>query len=94
MGGAEPDRMPDYEVTFARSARRELEELALPLSTRILSRIEQLAVDPRPSGTRKIQGKQNLWRIRLGDYRVIYAVDDDQRIVDVVKVRHRREAYR
>jgi len=82
--------MADYAVTFARSARRELEELALPLSTRILSKIEGLANEPRPSGTRKMQGNQNLWRIRIGDYRVIYAVE----VVDVVKVRHRREACR
>jgi len=86
--------MADYAVTFARSARRELEELALPLSTRILSKIEDLANEPRPLGTRKVQGNQNLWRIRVGDYRVIYSVNDGQRIVDVVKVRHRREAYR
>ena len=86
--------MADYEVTFARSARRELEGLVLPLANRILSRIAALAREPRPPGTRKVQGKQNLWRIRVGDYRVIYSVSDDQHVVDVVKVRHRREAYR
>ena len=86
--------MADYEVAFARSARRELERLVPPLANRILSRIEALAREPRPPGARKVQGKQNLWRIRVGDYRVIYSVSDDQRVVDVVKVRHRREAYR
>jgi len=86
--------MADYEVTFARSARRELEGLVPPLANRILSRIEALAREPWPPGARKVQGKQNLWRIRVGDYRIIYSVYDDQRVVDVVKVRHRREAYR
>jgi mRNA interferase RelE/StbE len=86
--------MADYEVTFARSARRELEGLVPPLANRILTRIQALAREPRPPGARKVQGRQNLWRIRVGDYRVIYSVYDDQRVVDVVKVRHRREAYR
>jgi len=44
-----------------------------------------------PSGSRKLHGEQNLWRIRMGDYRVVYSVDDRQQIVDIVRIRHRRE---
>ena len=86
--------MADYAITFARSARRELEALNHALSARILERIESLAQQPRPPGARKLHGEQQLWRIRVGDYRVVYSVDDRQRVVDVVRVRHRREVYR
>ena len=86
--------MADYAVTFARSARRELEALEPPHIARILARIEALAREPRPGGARKLQGTQRLWRIRVGDYRVVYDVDDRQRVVDIVRVRHRRDVYR
>jgi mRNA interferase RelE/StbE len=86
--------MDEYSVLFARSARKELERLEPPLSSRILKRIDRLAQTPRPDGCRKIQGAANLWRIRVGDYRVLYAVDDVQRLVDVIAVRNRRDAYR
>jgi mRNA interferase RelE/StbE len=86
--------MPEYTVVFARSARRELEKLSDSVIERMLPKIERLMENPRPNGCRKIQGSDNLWRIRVGDYRVIYSVDDPQRIVDIVAVRHRSEAYR
>ena len=83
-----------YTVTFAKSARKELEALARALIPRVFKRIEALAVNPRPAGCRKLVGQGNLWRIRVGDYRVIYEVDDRKRLVDVVAVRHRSDAYR
>jgi mRNA interferase RelE/StbE len=61
---------------------------------RVIAKIEELATEPRPAGCRKLQGKSGLWRLRVGDYRVVYTVDDTQRLVDVVAVRHRREVYR
>jgi mRNA interferase RelE/StbE len=86
--------MADYAVTFARSARRELEGLEHQHIARVLGRIEGLAAEPRPSGAKKLQGSQQLWRIRVGDYRIVYAVNDRQRVVDVVRIRHRRDVYR
>ena len=83
----------EYTVTFTRSARRELEALDAALVTRLVPRIEALATTPRPSGCRKLRGTNTLWRIRMGDYRVIYAVSDDERLVDVRVVRHRSNAY-
>jgi mRNA interferase RelE/StbE len=83
----------EYAITFTRAARRELEALDAGLVGRLLRRIEALAVIPRPSGCRKLRGTSNLWRIRVGDYRVIYAVSDDERVVDVRVVRHRSDAY-
>ncbi|MGI8669686.1 MAG: type II toxin-antitoxin system RelE family toxin [Aridibacter sp.] len=64
--------MADYSITFARSARKELEILPNSLIKRIFTKIEALADEPRPNRCRKLQGFKNLWRIRIGDYRVIY----------------------
>lgn len=85
--------MTDYRIVFARSARKELEALPDSTAFRVLSRVEKLAMTPRPSGCRKLVGADNLWRIRIGDYRVIYSIDDTQRVVDVNGVRHRKDAY-
>jgi mRNA interferase RelE/StbE len=86
--------MPVYQVIFARSARQELEELPRRAAERILARIETLAENPRPRGCRKLQGSSQLWRVRVGEYRVIYAIDDNKHTVDIVVIRHRSEAYR
>jgi mRNA interferase RelE/StbE len=85
--------MADYAITFARSARKELEALDAVLVNRIWPRIESLAQHPRPAGARKLEGEKRLWRIRVGNYRVVYAVYDDERRVDIVAVRHRSKAY-
>ena len=86
--------MDNYTITFARSARKELESLDATVVSRIFPRIEALAKDPRPRSCRKLRGEGNLWRIRVGDYRVIYAIYDAERTVDVTGVRHRSKAYR
>jgi mRNA interferase RelE/StbE len=85
--------MTDYVITFARSARKELENLDTPIVNRIFPKIEALAKEARPAGCRKLQGEKNLWRIRIGDYRVIYAVYESERRVDIIAVRHRSKAY-
>jgi mRNA interferase RelE/StbE len=84
----------EYRVVFARSARRELEGLQASVARRIIARVEALTTDPRPHGCVKLQGAADLWRIRIGDYRVVYAIDDNARLVDVRVVRHRGDAYR
>jgi mRNA interferase RelE/StbE len=66
----------EYRVVFARSARRELEALEAGVARRIIARVEALTTDPRPRGCVKLQGASDLWRIRIGDYRVVYAIDD------------------
>ena len=86
--------MAEHTVVFARSARRELEGLEATVARRIISRVEALASEPRPHGCVKLQGAADLWRIRIGDYRVVYAIDDDARVVDIRIVRHRSDAYR
>lgn len=66
--------MADYAITFARSARKELEALEVRIITRVVPKIEELATEPRPRGCRKLVGEVNLWRLRVGDYRVIYTM--------------------
>ena len=85
--------MANYTITFARSARKELESLPTSLIRRIVPRIDGLGKNPRPAGCRKIKGGLDLWRIRIGDYRVVYSINDETRIVDVIRVRHRSKAY-
>jgi mRNA interferase RelE/StbE len=86
--------MPQFAVTFARSARKELQSLPTDIASRILDKIDLLLSDPRPSGSRKLSGPGSLWRLRIGDYRVIYEIDEKNHTIDVSVVRHRREAYR
>ncbi|MFH0847028.1 MAG: type II toxin-antitoxin system RelE/ParE family toxin [Chloroflexota bacterium] len=86
--------MPLYEIVFARSARKELQALSHAVAKRILKKVELLASSPRPSGCKKLRGHSNLWRIRVGEYRIIYDIDDDSRVVDISVVRHRSETYR
>ena len=86
--------MREYTVVFARSARKELQALDRTVAARILKRIEALTREPRPSGCKKLEGIDNLWRIRIGDWRVVYSVDDSRLLVEVSVIRHRREAYR
>ena len=64
--------MADYAVTFARSARKELEALSHEMAERVLVKIETLAAEPRPAGSLKLRGGTNLWRVRGGDYRDVY----------------------
>ncbi len=85
--------MADYSISFSRSARKELESLPASLVPRIFSKIEALAASPRPAGCRKLKGSDILWRIRIGDYRVIYSIVDQDLFIDIIAVRHRSQAY-
>jgi mRNA interferase RelE/StbE len=84
----------NYTITFARSARKELETFNIDTAIKIFHKIEGLSDECRPQGCRKLKGSINLWRIRIGDYRVIYAIDDKQKIVDITAIKHRGEAYK
>jgi mRNA interferase RelE/StbE len=85
--------MTDYVITFSRSARKELESLDGKTVRRIFPKLEALAKQPRPAGCRKLVGEENLWRVRVGEYRIIYSVDDSTREIDIIAIRHRRSAY-
>jgi len=78
-----------YEVYLERSAERDLKHLLVDDFHRIIFHIEALSKNPRPSGCRKIAGSKSDWRIRIGDYRVIYEIDEKEKAVRVMRVRHR-----
>ena len=86
--------MTDYKVSVARSARKSLQAIDRQVSLRIITRLESLARNPRPPGCVKLEGGSQLWRIRIGAYRVVYEIDDKSRTVDVSVIRHRRDVYR
>lgn len=83
-----------YRVVVERSAEKDLRRLPLDVRSRVVDALRRLADDPRPVGSRKLAGTKHDWRIRVGDYRVIYEIADSIRVVRVYRVRHRREAYR
>jgi mRNA interferase RelE/StbE len=85
--------MADYSISFVRSARKELESLPNPLLRRILTKIETLAKNPRPAGCKKLKGARDLWRIRIGEYRVVYSVLEREVRIEIITVRHRSQAY-
>lgn len=82
-----------YLVTLKRSAEKELSRLPGEIHDRIIERLIALQDNPRPQGTRKLRGREG-YRIRIGDYRVLYVVDDSEQQVEVFSVAHRREVYR
>ena len=83
-----------YEVRIAPAAQKELDRLPQKPRQRVERAILGLAVDPRPSGCRKLQGVDDTYRIRVGDYRVIYCVYDAELVVLIVKVGDRKDVYR
>ena len=85
--------MAGYEILFKESVYKDLRHIPKTDLKRILARIEQLGLDPRPPGNHKLTGAE-LYRVRQGTYRIVYTIEDDKLIVCVVKVGHRREVYR
>jgi len=83
-----------YRVLVERGAEKDLSRLTSEVHARVITAIQVLATNPRPSGCRKLAGSKGDWRIRVGDYRVVYEIADQIRIVRVNRVRHRREVYR
>lgn len=82
-----------YRVLILRRAQRELGDLPTAAYQRVCDAIRSLGSEPRPAGCRKLTGRDG-WRIRVGDYRVIYEVDDSSRTVTVLHVGNRRDVYR
>ncbi len=82
-----------YTVEIGRAAERDLKAITPVMAERIGERIEALADDPHPPQSRRLTGLPG-FRLRVGDYRVMYEIDDAARLVTILRVRHRREAYR
>ena len=86
--------MTRYRIRISRTAGRQLKKLPPDARARIVRAVQGLAIDPFPTGCRKLAGYDDLFRIRAGPYRVLYSVNDGTLIVVVLKVGHRRNAYR
>jgi mRNA interferase RelE/StbE len=83
-----------YEVEFEPQVAKQLRDMQRADLQRVMDRVKALADDPRPQGSEKLAGMANAWRIRSGNYRVVYTVDDRAQVVTVTRVGHRREVYR
>jgi mRNA interferase RelE/StbE len=83
-----------YDIRVAPAAERQLKKLVPSLQVKILEKLETLSTNPRPSGVEKLSSDPRFWRIRVGDYRIIYWIDDNAKILVALIVRHRKDAYR
>lgn len=85
--------MVKYRIIVKKSAAKELEKVPQPDLRRIVGKIQNLAIDPRPVGSQKLSNFE-LYRIRQGDYRIIYNINDTEIIIEIIKIGHRRDIYK
>lgn len=86
--------MGSYSVEWKRSAVKELRDLPRVAVSRIVDAVEELASEPHPPGSRKLGGADHTYRIRIGDYRIVYSVWASQLLIEIVRVGHRKDVYR
>jgi mRNA interferase RelE/StbE len=86
-------QMVSYRVEFTRSAEKDLRRIDKSRVPTIYDEIERLAADPRPHGVKKLAGADRTYRIRVGDYRVVYEIEDYELLVLVIRVAHRKDVY-
>jgi len=86
--------MGSFNIQWKRSARKELKKLGKKVIPRIVHAVDLLADEPHPSGSRKLVGSEHIYRIRVGDYRVVYSMLDDVLCVEIIRVGHRKDVYR
>ena len=86
--------MDNYELRWKRSALRELRKLPQATVSKLVALAESLTINPYPKGCRKLSGTEHTYRVRAGDYRLVYQVINGQLVVEIVKVGHRKEVYR
>lgn len=85
--------MEQFEIYWKRSAIKELKKIDPTVRTRLLEESKRLSLEPYPPGTRKLKGAEHTYRIRVGDYRIIYCIDEQNLQITIVRVRHRKDAY-
>lgn len=82
-----------YTILFTRSARKNLDQLDRQLLRRIAPIVDSLALEPRPAGCLKVKTEEGIWRVRVGDWRIGYEIDDTKREVTIIRIGHRSEFY-
>lgn len=85
--------MPTYQVLLSKAARKQLTILPVFIHNKIIEDITSLSEIPRPAGCKKLKGQKKAWRIRIGDYRVIYEIEDRQLRILVIAIGHRKDIY-
>ena len=85
--------MGNYSVEVKPPARKELEALPSSVLARVVKKVESLGDAPRPTGCKKLRGYKDQWRVRVGDWRVVYIIDDEAKLVSITRIAHRREVY-
>lgn len=85
--------MAAYQVLLSKAARKQLNTFPVFIHNKIIEDIATLAETPRPAGCKKLKGQKNAWRIRVGDYRVIYEIEDKQLRILVIAIGHRKDIY-
>jgi mRNA interferase RelE/StbE len=83
-----------FEIRLAPAAARDLARLDRPMQRRVATAIDRLAREPRPAGSTKLRGSDDIWRVRVGKYRVLYQVADAVLLILVIRIGHRAEVYR
>jgi mRNA interferase RelE/StbE len=83
-----------YAVSIRRSAQKELESIPSPFFEKIEESMLALGNSPRPTGCKMLKGAEKSWRIRIGNYRLVYEIDDTARAITVIKIAHRSDVYR
>ncbi len=86
--------MASYQIEWRKSTKRDLKSIPVQQVERIITAVESLSADPRPSGCTKLSGSECAYRIRIGDYRVIYEIFDNKLFIEIVKAAHRKDIYR
>ncbi|MGD0771452.1 MAG: type II toxin-antitoxin system RelE/ParE family toxin [Candidatus Solibacter sp.] len=85
--------MGEYLVRVKPSVRKELEALPESVLARVVQELESLGHAPRPTGCKKLKGYKDQWRVRVGDWRVVYIIDDAAKLISITRIAHRREVY-
>ena len=86
--------MVSFSLQWRKSTRKDLRRISRDMVSRIIAEVEKLAAEPLPHGCEKLIGSEHSYRIRVGDYRVIYELLRDPKIVEIQRVRHRKDVYR
>ena len=83
-----------YKIEWKQSAKKELKKLKKAVIPRIIKVVESLSINPHPTGSRKLQGSEHLYRVRLGDYRIVYSVENKILLIEIIRIGHRKDIYR
>ena len=86
--------MEPFSIKWKSSAKKELRKIDRTEISKIINEIEKLSQEPYPSNHKKLLGTEHIYRIKIGNYRVIYSIENNELIIEIIRVRHRKEVYR